>query len=65
MELLHKIELISETTLLPGDIISFTPNAIHGIEALGTELTVAFSIYGDHHSRRFQFDPISCTVKNF
>jgi predicted metal-dependent enzyme (double-stranded beta helix superfamily) len=62
----NRIEPVSEITLLPGDIISFTPDAIHNAEALGDEPTVTFSIYGEtHHSRRFEFDPISHTTKNF
>jgi predicted metal-dependent enzyme (double-stranded beta helix superfamily) len=61
-----RIEPVSKITLLPGDIISFTPDAIHSIEALGDEPTVSFSIYGEtHHSRRFEFDPIAHTAKNF
>jgi predicted metal-dependent enzyme (double-stranded beta helix superfamily) len=60
------VEPISEVTLLPGDIISFTPDAIHSIVALGDEPTVTFSIYGEtHHSKRFEFDPIAHTAKNF
>lgn len=63
---LNRIARVSEMTLLPGDIISFTPDAIHCIEALGEELTITFSIYGKtHHSRRYQFDPLTCTAKNF
>jgi predicted metal-dependent enzyme (double-stranded beta helix superfamily) len=60
------VEPISEVTLLPGDIISFTPGAIHSIVALSDEPTVTFSIYGEtHHSKRFEFDPVSHTAKNF
>lgn len=61
-----RIEAIAEVTLLPGDIISFTPDAIHCIEAVGDEPTVTFSIYGEtHHSKRFEFDPVNHTAKNF
>jgi predicted metal-dependent enzyme (double-stranded beta helix superfamily) len=61
-----RIEAVAEVTLLPGDIISFTPDAIHCVEAVGDEPTVTFSIYGEtHHSRRFEFDPVNHTAKNF
>jgi predicted metal-dependent enzyme (double-stranded beta helix superfamily) len=62
----NKIELAGEIILSAGDIISFTPDAIHSVEALGDEPTVIFNIYGEtHHKRRFEFDPISHTAKNF
>jgi predicted metal-dependent enzyme (double-stranded beta helix superfamily) len=61
-----RIEATAEGTLLPGDIISFTPEAIHSIEAISDEPTVTFSLYGEtHHSQRFEFDPIAHTAKNF
>jgi predicted metal-dependent enzyme (double-stranded beta helix superfamily) len=60
------IEPVSEVILLPGDIISFTPDAIHCVKAIGDEPTVTFSLYGEtHHSKRFEFDPIARTAKNF
>ncbi|MEB3291776.1 MAG: cupin [Synechococcales bacterium] len=60
------IEPASDLILLPGDIISFTPDAIHQVKAVGDEPTVTFSIYGEtHHSKRFEFDPIAHTAKNF
>jgi predicted metal-dependent enzyme (double-stranded beta helix superfamily) len=60
------IEPTSEVTLLPGDIISFMPDAIHSVAAVGDEPTVTFSLYGEtHHSKRFEFDPIQHTAKNF
>jgi predicted metal-dependent enzyme (double-stranded beta helix superfamily) len=60
------VEPVAEVLLLPGDIISFTPGAIHSIENLGDELTVTFSIYGEtHHSQRFKFDPVAHTAKIF
>ncbi|NJR64711.1 MAG: cupin [Leptolyngbyaceae cyanobacterium CRU_2_3] len=60
------IEPISKVTLLPGDIISFTPDAIHSVEAIGDEPIVTFSIYGEtHHSKRYEFNPVTHTAKNF
>lgn len=61
-----KIESVGEINLLPGDIISFTPDAIHSVEAIGDEPTVTFNLYGETHSkRRFEFDPITHRSKNF
>jgi len=61
-----RVEPTAEVIVLPGDIISFTPNAIHSMEAVGDEPTVTFSLYGEtHHSKRFEFDPVMYTAKNF
>jgi predicted metal-dependent enzyme (double-stranded beta helix superfamily) len=61
-----KIERVGELTLFPGDIISFAPDAIHSVEAVGDEPTVTFNIYGETKMReRFEFDPVNHTVKNF
>ncbi len=60
------IEPTAESTLLPGDIVSFTPDAIHSVKALGDQPTVTFSVYGEtHHSKRFEFDLTTRTAKNF
>ncbi|NJO72580.1 MAG: cupin [Leptolyngbyaceae cyanobacterium RM1_406_9] len=60
------VEPVSEIILLPGDLISFTPDAIHCVEVVGDEPVVTFSIYGEtHHSKRFKYDPIAHTAKNF
>jgi predicted metal-dependent enzyme (double-stranded beta helix superfamily) len=60
------IEPTAEVTLLPGDIISFTPDAIHCVEAAGDTTTVTFSLYGEtHHSKRFEFDPVTYSAKKF
>ncbi len=62
----HRIEPTEELVLLPGDIISFTPDAIHQVEALGDQPTITFNLYGEtHHSRRFEFDPATHTAKNY
>lgn len=61
-----RIEATAEGILLPGDIISFTPGAIHCIEAVGDQPTVTFSLYGEtHHAKRFEFDPVTHTARNF
>jgi len=61
-----RVDPVADITLLPGDIMSFTPGAIHQVVAVGDEPTVAFSLYGEtHHSRRFEFDPTTHAAKNF
>jgi predicted metal-dependent enzyme (double-stranded beta helix superfamily) len=61
-----RIEAASEIILHPGDIISFTPDAIHCVEALGYTPTVTFNLYGEtDRKQRFEFDLIRHTAKNF
>ncbi|MDZ8105640.1 MAG: cupin [Nostoc sp. DedQUE12a] len=61
-----KIEYTGEVTLFPGDIISFTPDAIHCVEALGDEPTVTFNIYGETDPKeRFEFDPVTNNARKF
>ncbi|MDJ0619519.1 MAG: cupin [Calothrix sp. MO_192.B10] len=60
------IEKVGELILSPGDIISFTPDAIHNVEAMGDEPTVSLNLYGEtDYDQRFEFDPITCTATNF
>jgi predicted metal-dependent enzyme (double-stranded beta helix superfamily) len=60
------IEYVGEKILVPGDMISFTPDAIHSIEALGTEPVVTFNLYGETaYQQRFEFDHITHEAKNF
>ncbi|MDJ0732714.1 MAG: cupin [Nostocaceae cyanobacterium] len=62
----ERIEKVGELILSPGDIISFTPDAIHNVEAMGDEPTVSFNLYGEtNYNQRFQFDPITSTATNF
>ncbi|WP_088892634.1 cupin [Leptolyngbya ohadii] len=62
----QRVEAVGEIILLPGDIISFTGDAIHSVKAIGDEPTFSFSLYGEtYHSRRFEYDPIAHTAKNF
>jgi predicted metal-dependent enzyme (double-stranded beta helix superfamily) len=61
-----EIEKVEEKILAPGDIISFTSDAIHSIEAISEEPTITFNIYGEtNYDRRFEFDPIDRTKKQF
>ncbi|MBW4555730.1 MAG: cupin [Trichormus sp. ATA11-4-KO1] len=60
------IEKIGEIILSPGEIISLMPDAIHSVEALGDEPTISFNLYGEtNYEQRFEFDPVTCTAKNF
>lgn len=61
-----KLELVGEQILQPGEIIGFTPGAIHSVESLGDEPTISFNIYGEtNYSQRYQFDIVKHTAKNF
>ena len=61
-----KIEQTGEITLSPGDIVSFTPDAIHSIQAIGDEPTVTFNIYGETDPKqRFEFDLVTNTARKF
>jgi predicted metal-dependent enzyme (double-stranded beta helix superfamily) len=65
-ELKERIEPVGEIALVPGNIISFTPEAIHSVEAIGYEPTVTFNIYGETDpSQRFEFNPITHSAKKF
>lgn len=61
-----RIELVGERILKPGEIISFTPAAIHQVKAVGDEPAVTFHLYGDLQPRsRFEFEPETSTAKHF
>ncbi|MFP5272690.1 cupin [Coleofasciculus sp.] len=61
-----RIEKGGEQVLVPGDIISFMPDAIHHVEAMGEEPTITFNLYGEtDYQQRFEFDSITHTAKNF
>ncbi len=61
-----RIELVAEKVLVPGDIIGFTPEAIHSVEPLGSEPTISFNLYGvTDFERRLEFDPVAQTAKKF
>lgn len=60
------VEQTGEIILQAGDIISFTPDAIHSIEALGDEPTVTLNLYGETDpNRRFEFDLITQQKRNY
>ena len=57
---------VGERLLVPGEIISFTPNAIHNIEVVGDEPTVSFNLYGEtDYEQRFEFDSVTGKASNF
>ncbi len=61
-----KIELVGEKILRSGEIISFTSEAIHAVEAVGDEAAVTFNLYGETDANnRFQFDAVNHKAKHF
>ncbi len=50
-----------EKVLKPGEIICFSANAIHQIEALGEQPTISFNLYGKSKDR-FEYDLDSNTA---
>jgi predicted metal-dependent enzyme (double-stranded beta helix superfamily) len=60
------IKATDNRILTPGDILCFTPDAIHQIEAIGDEPTISFNLYGaTDYNRRFEFDPLRATAEIF
>jgi predicted metal-dependent enzyme (double-stranded beta helix superfamily) len=65
-ELSDRIEQVGEQIINPGDIISFTPEAIHHVEVVSEEPTITFNLYGlTNYKQRYTFDPIKHTAKLF
>jgi predicted metal-dependent enzyme (double-stranded beta helix superfamily) len=63
---ISEIKQVGELILNPGDIISFLPNTIHHVEALGNEPSISFNLYGEtDYEQRFEFDPVSSTKTIF
>jgi predicted metal-dependent enzyme (double-stranded beta helix superfamily) len=61
-----RIERTGEHLLMPGEIITFTPGAIHSVEAIADEPTISFNLYGEtDYAGRFEFDPVNLTAKVF
>ncbi len=62
----HRLETVGELLLAPGDIVTFTPGAIHQVEPLGDEPTVSFNLYGvTQWDQRYQFDLAAQTAHLF
>jgi predicted metal-dependent enzyme (double-stranded beta helix superfamily) len=61
-----RLERIGDRTFVPGEIVSFLPDAIHCVEPLGDEPTITFNLYGKtDFDRRFEFDAIAHTARKF
>uniref|UniRef100_B8HUR7 Cupin 2 domain-containing protein n=1 Tax=Cyanothece sp. (strain PCC 7425 / ATCC 29141) TaxID=395961 RepID=B8HUR7_CYAP4 len=61
-----RIEPLSSQIFQSGEIVSFTPAAIHQVEAIGDRPTVSFNLYGDTQPRsRFEFEPTTHRAKLF
>ena len=61
-----RIEAAGDCLLNPGDILCLMPDAIHHVEAMGDRPTISFNLYGEtNYDRRFEFDPILGSAKNF
>ncbi len=61
-----KISVAGDLMIDSGDILSFLPNAIHHIEAVGNEPTISFNLYGKtDYEQRFEFDVDLMTSKIF
>ncbi|MGF1539044.1 MAG: cupin [Pleurocapsa sp.] len=66
VEFPDRLELIGEKILEPGEIITFMPDAIHSVEAMGEEPTISFNLYGrTDYPKRYQFDIVNHTATNF
>jgi predicted metal-dependent enzyme (double-stranded beta helix superfamily) len=62
----NKLSKTAEIILEEGDIISFSPNAIHCIESVGDEPLITFNLYGEtFHQKRFEFDIKTHQAKNY
>ncbi len=61
-----RLELVGEQILEPGEIITFMPDAIHSVEAMGDEPTISFNLYGQtDYKQRYKFDIVNHTATNF
>ncbi|MEO0407966.1 MAG: cupin [Cyanobacteria bacterium P01_A01_bin.135] len=61
-----RIEQVAELTLIPGDIATFLPGAIHNVDPVGEEMVVSFNLYGKtNFDQRFEFDTEQRTAKRF
>jgi predicted metal-dependent enzyme (double-stranded beta helix superfamily) len=59
----YTIQPVTDCLLMPGDMLGMMPNTIHQIEAVGSEPTLTFNLYGDtDFEHRFEFDPMQGTV---
>ncbi|AFY37427.1 hypothetical protein Lepto7376_1056 [[Leptolyngbya] sp. PCC 7376] len=60
------IESVGEQTFEAGDIVTFVPETIHHIEAIGDDTVVSFNVYGKtDYQNRYQFDQKTGSKKLF
>ena len=56
----------SEAILEPGDLITFMPDAIHQVEALGDDPVLSFNLYGEtDFTQRFHYNAETSGTKPF
>ncbi|MBW4680828.1 MAG: cupin [Microcoleus vaginatus WJT46-NPBG5] len=61
----NRVQRVGEHILQGGDILGFTSNVIHCVEALGDEPTVSFHISGKPENYSFlEFEPVSSLARN-
>ena len=67
-----EVKLVSKEILKPGDIIGFTPDAIHNIRSISAKgvaspkPTYLFNIFGETDlNNRYKFNPFNKTLENF
>ncbi|UFP96030.1 hypothetical protein [Gloeobacter morelensis] len=61
-----QVEMTGEKIVEAGDIIAFTPEAIHSIESLGDQPVVTFNLYGEtDYTQRFEFNLFLHTAMPF
>jgi predicted metal-dependent enzyme (double-stranded beta helix superfamily) len=65
-ELPDRIEPAGSHQLQAGEIMTFLPDAIHQIQAMGDKPTISFNLYGEtDYDRRFEFDQETNTATVF
>lgn len=62
----NKIAYVAEKIVEYGDVISFVPEAIHRVQAIGEAPLVTFNLYGEtQRKQRFEFNPVTHQAKNY
>jgi predicted metal-dependent enzyme (double-stranded beta helix superfamily) len=52
----NRVERVGDHILVPGDVISFMPDAIHSIKAVGDQPTITFNVYGETNAEVIYFN---------
>jgi predicted metal-dependent enzyme (double-stranded beta helix superfamily) len=61
-----RLEITEAQVLNPGEILTFLPDSIHQITALGEQPAMSFNLYGEtDYQNRFEFDPVSFAAVAF